>query len=72
MNEGVSSLESLKDFVETFNVICPACKGAVEVEPDASAIKCLKCSRVYPVTDGIPSLVVEDAAIEDEEPHHPA
>ena len=72
MAEGVGRFESLKDFVETFNVICPACGGAVEVKPDASGIRCLKCRRVYPINNGIPALVVEEAAVEDEESPNPA
>ena len=58
-------MEDLQEFIETFSVICPACKGHVKAAGDA--IKCLECRRVYPVRDGIPALVVEEAAVEDEE-----
>jgi uncharacterized protein YbaR (Trm112 family) len=67
MDEAVGRPESLRDFVETFNVICPACGGGVEVKGDASGIKCLKCRRVYPVVNGIPALVVDEAVVEDED-----
>jgi uncharacterized protein YbaR (Trm112 family) len=60
-------VDNLKEFIETFNVVCPACRGAVQAKEDGSAIKCLECRRVYPVKNGIPALVVEEAAVEDEE-----
>jgi hypothetical protein len=56
------------DFIETFNVVCPACKGKVVLKGDASGIKCTECRRVYPVRNDIPALIVEEATIEDEEP----
>ncbi|MGB8506816.1 MAG: Trm112 family protein [Pyrinomonadaceae bacterium] len=49
-------------------LVCPACKGKVELKPDESALKCVECRRVYPVKNGIPAMVVEEATIEDEEP----
>lgn|GEM_PF-1895367 len=52
------------EFIETFRVVCPACRGRVELKPDASGIKCLECRRVYPVKDDIPALVVEEAIVE--------
>ena len=56
------------DFIETFKVVCPACKGRVELKEDASGIKCTECHRVYPVRNDIPALIVEEATVEDEEP----
>jgi uncharacterized protein YbaR (Trm112 family) len=47
---------------------CPACKGKVELKPDASGLKCIECRRVYPVRDDIPVMLVDEATIEDEEP----
>ncbi|HEY0081101.1 MAG TPA: Trm112 family protein [Pyrinomonadaceae bacterium] len=54
-----------QEFVEM--MICPACKGRVELKQDASGIRCVECRRVYPVRDDIPAMVVEEATIEDEE-----
>ncbi len=56
------------DFIETFSVVCPACRGRVVLKEDASGIKCTECRRVYPVRNDIPSLIVEEATVEDEEP----
>ena len=55
------------DFIETFSVVCPACRGRVVLKEDASGIKCTECRRVYPVRNDIPALIVEEATIEDED-----
>jgi uncharacterized protein YbaR (Trm112 family) len=55
------------DFIETFRVVCPACRGRVVLKEDASGIKCTECRRVYPIRNDIPALIVEEATIEDEE-----
>ena len=54
------------DFIETFRVVCPACKGKVVLKEDASGIKCTECRRVYPIRNDIPALIVEEATVEDE------
>ena len=38
---------------------CPACRG--EVEEKENKIVCLKCGRKYPIKDGIPVLLVDEA-----------
>ena len=38
---------------------CPACKGPVEVQEDY--IVCQQCGLRYPVRDGIPIMLVEEA-----------
>jgi len=45
-------------------LICPACKGDVELKPDGSGLKCVDCKRVYPVRDDIPVMMLEQATIE--------
>lgn len=44
---------------------CPACKTRVEMKPDGSGLKCVKCHRVYPIKDDIPVMLVDEAKIED-------
>jgi uncharacterized protein YbaR (Trm112 family) len=56
------------EFIETFNVVCPACHGKVVLKEDASGIKCVECRRVYPIRNDIPAMIVEEATVEDEEP----
>ncbi len=38
---------------------CPACQGDVELKDEK--IVCLKCGRRYPVKDGIPVMLVDEA-----------
>jgi uncharacterized protein YbaR (Trm112 family) len=38
---------------------CPECKVKVEVEGDR--LVCVKCGRRYPVRDGIPVMLVDEA-----------
>jgi len=40
---------------------CPDCKGDVEYRESESVIVCLKCGLRYPVRDGIPIMLVEEA-----------
>ena len=43
---------------------CPSCRGDVELRAgdDAEEIVCLNCGLRYPVRDGIPVMLVEEAA----------
>ncbi|HWG19296.1 MAG TPA: Trm112 family protein [Terracidiphilus sp.] len=36
---------------------CPACHGELRLE--AARLRCMQCGRVYPIVDGIPSLIAE-------------
>lgn len=45
---------------------CPACKGKVELKADQSGLKCVDCTRVYPIRDEIPVMLVDEATIEDQ------
>ena len=38
---------------------CPACKADVELKNDK--IVCIKCGRKYPIKDGIPIMLIEEA-----------
>jgi uncharacterized protein YbaR (Trm112 family) len=40
---------------------CPDCKGDVEYKEAESVIVCLACGLRYPVRDGIPVMLVEEA-----------
>jgi hypothetical protein len=44
---------------------CPACIAEVKPKPDGSALKCVKCKRVYPIRDDIPVMLIEEATIEE-------
>jgi len=38
---------------------CPACKTAVRLEGDR--LVCVRCARRYPIRDGIPVMLIEEA-----------
>ncbi len=44
---------------------CPACHGGLEETPDKDALHCRACGNTYPVKDGIPLLLQEEAKRED-------
>lgn len=41
-------------------LVCPVDHGALT--PEADGLRCDQCGRVYPVRDGIPSMVLEGAS----------
>lgn len=40
---------------------CPQCKGDVHVNADESALICEACRLAYPVRDGIPVMLIDEA-----------
>ncbi|MBU1852888.1 MAG: Trm112 family protein [Candidatus Omnitrophica bacterium] len=38
---------------------CPSCKGGVELKDDK--IYCVVCKKIYPIRDGIPVMLIEEA-----------
>jgi len=44
-------------------IVCPACKGDLSVTTagEATELTCGGCGLVYPVRDGIPVLLVDEA-----------
>jgi uncharacterized protein len=46
-------------------LVCPFCKAEVQLKPDNSALKCVACLRAYPIRDGIPVMLIDEARIED-------
>ena len=45
---------------------CPQCKAKVEIDTEETRLKCVnaECSLVYPISDGIPVMIVEEATVE--------
>lgn len=54
-------------------LVCPKCKGALEhhVSP-SEALVCRACRLVYEVQDGIPVMLIDDAAPLDDATYPPA
>lgn len=46
-------------------IACPKCKGALKLINEASLV-CEACKVKYPITDGIPELLIEKAQKIDE------
>ena len=44
---------------------CPICKTPVVLVHDDTALKCHTCSRVYPIKDDIPVMLIDEATIEE-------
>jgi uncharacterized protein YbaR (Trm112 family) len=45
-------------------LVCPQCKGALKLRSDADAhlaLDCTACALAYPIEDGIPVMLVEEA-----------
>ena len=40
---------------------CPRCKGPVTLADDGTAVECARCALSYPVRDGIPVMLVDEA-----------
>ena len=44
---------------------CPVCISPLALDDERGVLKCGKCHRVYPIRDGIPVLLKEEATIEE-------
>jgi len=41
---------------------CPKCKGDLEMTPDETELRCMKCRLGFRIDDGIPILLLEEAS----------
>jgi uncharacterized protein len=42
-------------------LVCPNDRGEIEYRPEEQVIVCLKCGYRYPVRDGIPVMLIDEA-----------
>jgi hypothetical protein len=42
-------------------LVCPKCKGDLVLSEDPPALICGHCRLVYPIKDGIPILLIDEA-----------
>ena len=45
---------------------CPVCKGKLTVKPAEDGLACATCALVFPVKDGIPIMLTDQAVPEKE------
>ena len=45
-------------------LVCPVCKKPLVLKDGGQSLKCAECRRVYPVRDGIPIMLVDEAVID--------
>lgn len=48
-----------KDLLEI--LACPQCKGEIQTNEDQDKLLCHACKLAYPVRDGIPVMLVDEA-----------
>jgi len=46
---------------------CPACDSRPPVELKGERLVCTECGRAYPIRDGIPVMLVDEATVEPED-----
>ena len=42
---------------------CPACKGNIVYDQKNEKLNCQKCGRRYPIRDGIPVMLIDEAEL---------
>ncbi|GIW47055.1 MAG: UPF0434 protein [Deltaproteobacteria bacterium] len=47
---------------------CPKCRGEIRPSDDESGLICDSCKLLYPIKEGIPVMLVEEALKLEEEP----
>jgi LSD1 subclass zinc finger protein len=45
-------------------LVCPVCKKPLVLQDNGQSLKCAECRRVYPIRDGIPNFLVDEAVAE--------
>jgi uncharacterized protein len=51
----------LKQILDILVCPVPECRKALKLSPDESSLECTGCRRIYPIRDGIPILLIDQA-----------
>ncbi|MGB6198823.1 MAG: Trm112 family protein [Candidatus Acidiferrales bacterium] len=46
-------------------LVCPVCRKSVQQMIDREALRCKTCRRIYPIRDGFPVMLPDEAEIDD-------
>jgi uncharacterized protein len=46
-------------------LVCPVCRTSVQLMIDREALRCKNCRRIYPIRDGFPVMLPDEAVIDD-------
>jgi uncharacterized protein len=46
-------------------LVCPVCRTSVQQMVDREALRCQTCRRIYPIRDGFPVMLPDEAVIDD-------
>ncbi len=52
-------------------LVCPACRGDLVVVEQDRGLECTACGRIYPVRDGIPVMLIDEATPPTKDPGEP-
>lgn len=64
MGRGIGGIFTMIDKELLDILACPLCKADVELKGDR--IVCTKCGRRYPIRDGIPIMLIDEAELPEE------
>ena len=45
-------------------LVCPVCKTPVKLTPDSQGLRCATCHLIYPIRDGFPVMIKDEARSE--------
>lgn len=46
-------------------LVCPVCRTGLKQMIDREALRCKTCRRIYPIRDGFPIMLVDEAQIDE-------
>lgn len=46
-------------------LVCPACRGDLDLVREGAGLKCRACGLVYPIRDDIPVMLIDEARREE-------